>query len=107
MDVILCQKYKIGSDFNFFVKVFSSRFKKKYADLVIANMLDGGISSKSIIKLLDEKLIIIRENYPYKFYYSSYLYQYVIERPRIIIKDILVRLRIIGVWRLIKLKINL
>ena len=55
-------KYKISSDFNFFMQCFKKNKNFLYLNMVVAETISGGLSDKNRNKVFDENLKIIRQN---------------------------------------------
>jgi glycosyltransferase involved in cell wall biosynthesis len=94
--------YAVAADYDFFVRVFKSAFVKKYINTNIAYMRMGGVSDSGYIKSLDEKLSIIKINFPLKTYAAAFVYQYFYERPRNKVRAALMKAGLIKYWRMLR-----
>jgi glycosyltransferase involved in cell wall biosynthesis len=96
-------EYKIGSDFDFFVKVFLNiSITKFFSSVIVSAMQIGGISTTNMKKSLFEKLSIISKYYPKKLYIESLIYIKLYELPRNSLRLFLKKYRLIKIWRYIR-----
>ena len=69
-------KYKISSDFDFFINSFYKNYSFLNLNLIISKVTSGGLSDTNRKKVFQENMNIIR-NYGYDIKYSIILYVYI------------------------------
>lgn len=69
-------KYKVSSDFDFFINSFYKNYSFLNLNLIISKVTSGGLSDTNRKKVFQENMNIIR-NYGYDIKYSIILYVYI------------------------------
>jgi glycosyltransferase involved in cell wall biosynthesis len=97
-------KYSIAADYDFAIKIFLSKNRTKFIDRTISVMTMGGISRLQAIKSFKEKKEIIRKYYFGKVRIMAIAKINFVEIPRYLIFFFLTKVKLIKLWRVIKMK---
>lgn len=95
-------KYRIVSDYDFALKVFSGDFKTKFINETISVMGMGGVSSAQALTTFNEKIISLKKHYSGIILRTSIFKIKFLEIPRFRISLFLKKYDLLNLWRKIK-----
>lgn len=94
--------FRIASDYDFALKIFSNDVKTQFIDNIISTMAMGGISSSLALKTFEEKIISLKRYYKGPLLIKSILKIRFIERPRYFFSLVFKQFHIMQYWRSLK-----